>query len=210
MKAKIMYITKQFKQLQHFKKSMEPVNLKLYEVAYQYQDILRNKYFVNDDNFQLGILNMFLEDNTLLFEDDLRYAGLKICQLGRTSSFYVVSDEITSEFYYNNLKDCIYNNLNSIIYEEDCFEDIIDNLDDDKKLLDIISVFENDEENIMELLNDISVCLDTLTDECLNILDFLKMIDDFKGNQIEIFNDWLESSEEFINKYRYLDIDCIV
>lgn len=127
------------------------------------------------------IFNSFCEYNFEMFSDFLEDKNLKLKPNGNTSSFYIVSKYYESVFERNN-----FNKYN--FYFDYIGGDLYLTIENEKE-----SDLSEYDKNIMDRE------IKDFKESMIDVLSAYKYIEDFKKNQIEIYNEWLELNSEELN-----------
>lgn len=167
----------------------ESRNAKLYDLSYEYADIMQ-EYGADADDYSYW--EIFCHDEWQEFEELVEENCCKLQYIGRTSSFYIVPDnDFFSHFDFNDVTfDDVVDNYNDYLIPTDyydIFEDIIYGIDDE----------DYNDEFIVEAINDIYSYIfediEALKKAILKAENCIKYLNTFKENQIENFKYFLSS-----------------
>lgn len=124
------------------------------------------------------LFNLFCEDSYEMFNDMLEDRGLKTVQIGRASSFYIVPEYYENAFYNEEFDRYGF-------YESYIGDNLFGDMEVEKS--EGISQYDIDIIN-KEVKN--------FKESIIDVIEVYKYIEEFKKNQLEIFNDWLIGVEE--------------
>ena len=153
-------------------------NLKLYDANYLVCRIAEENG--NEEAFE--VFNNFCQESfdTFIEDSESPMRGLKLKQLGRTSSFRIDTEDglYGGAYYYDDYNNASKEEKKQMLYEEFLY---IQNTDE--------SDFEEmDEDEIELLIEEMKDYIENFN----NIIEAYKEIEDFKKNQVEYFKEYVE------------------
>lgn len=124
------------------------------------------------------LFSSFCEYNYEMFNDMLEDRGLKTVQIGWTSSFYIVPEYYENAFYNEEFDRYGF-------YENYIGTDLLNDMEVEK--LEGISQYD---------IDIIDKEVKDFKESIINVIEVYQYVNEFKKNQLEIFNDWLIGVEE--------------